>query len=52
MDIKDIVAAFPVICKDPSEVLYLFLSAYPEEVILPVVSNKFGPKLGIQVNAL
>ena len=52
MDIKDIVNAFPVICKDPAEVFFLFLQVYPEDQLLPIISKQFGGKFGVDNDAM
>ena len=52
MDIKDIVGAFPQICKDPTEVFSLFLEIYEENQLLPVISKQFGRKLGLDMEAM
>ena len=52
MEIKDIVSAFPIICKDPAEVLFLFLQVYSENQLLPIISKQFGAKLGVDITAM
>jgi hypothetical protein len=52
MDIKDIISAFPQICKDPTTVFALFLEIYPENLLLPIISRQFGRKLGLDMEAM
>jgi len=39
MNIKDIVNAMPIICKDPAECFFLFLQVYPEDQLLPIIGK-------------
>lgn len=51
-DVKDIVAALPKIKPNASDVFHLFVKAYGEAALLPLIGKAFGIQLGADKNAL
>jgi hypothetical protein len=51
-DIKDIIDALPKIKPNASDVFHLFVKAYGETVLLPLIGKTFGIQLGADKGAL
>jgi hypothetical protein len=45
LDIRDIFKSLPNLERDPSNALEMFVSAYGEMDLLPLIATEFGPKI-------
>lgn len=52
MNIADIIKSLPKISRNTFEVFQLFVNAYGERELMPLVSKLFGEKLGVSKDAL
>jgi len=51
-DVKEIIEALPKIKPNASDVFYLFVKAYGDRALLPLIGKTFGLQLGADKDAL